>query len=241
VFAITKREAEQLRPKLREKNKIKIVGEFFSNAHIDSVHVNRHRELFGLPADKKIVTMLGGIREIKGTIDFLRAAQLVMSKHDNTVFVIAGKGYRNGLLHEREYFDECMKVVEILRERGLIYMLGEITNPLELIATSDILVSPSPQTHFSRPVIEAWGFTKPVIAARTDHMQDLINDGVNGLLIPVGDHDALANYLCLLLDNSELCQRLGREGRKKTDAEFDADTNLQRIVDTCDSMSFIRR
>ena len=236
VFAITRTEAAQLCPRLAERDKIKVVGEFFSKVDMRSVDEEIWKEKLGLSDGANVVTMLGGIQTIKGTVDFLRAAQIVVSGRSDVVFVVAGRDFRDMNSKEWAYSEECMRIADILKVKDAIRILGVVTTSLDLIAASDIVVSPSSQTHFSRPVIEAWGFGKPVIAARTTHMEDLITHGVNGLLVEPGDHHALANCLFQLLDDVKLCKRLGSEGRKKTNAEFDADKNLQTIVETCDSL-----
>jgi glycosyltransferase involved in cell wall biosynthesis len=235
VFAITKIEAEQFCPRGEEREKIKVIGEFFSEVREHSADVNICRESFGLPMNRQIVAMLGGIEEVKGTLVFLQSARLVLAKFPNVVFVIAGETHRGNVL-ARAYLDKCMQSVEHLRQKGSIYMLGEITNSLDLIAASDIIVSPSLKTHFSRPIIEAWGLSKPIIASRTDHMQNLIMHGINGLLFDIGDQYSLAFYLSQLLVNVELCKRLGIKGKRKVDAEFNAGKNLKTIVDLCDTL-----
>lgn len=234
VFTITKIEAEQLYPSKKQKDKIKTVGEFIVPQR-NIIDINIYRKVFKLPEDKKVVTMLGGIQYIKGTIDFLHAARIVSLKSSKVVFVIAGNNYKHDSVN-RNHYDECMNIVEILQHESSIYMFGDITNSLELIAASNIIVSPSTQTHFSRPVIEAWSFSKPVIAARTTHIQELITQDVNGLLFDVGNYNALSVLLIKLLNDEELCLRLGREGKKKVNEEFNAEKNLQFIIDICDSL-----
>lgn len=236
VFAITRIESSQLCPRAGEAEKIKVVGEFFSKVDIQSIDKKASRKLLGLPKDRKVVAMLGGIQTIKGTVDFLRAAQIVLSEREDTVFVVAGRDFGDKNTEERAYSELCMRLADSVCVKDAVRILGVVTNPLDLIASSDIVVSTSTETHFSRPVIEAWGFAKPVVAARTDHMLDLITHGVNGLIVDVGDHKALARCLCQLLDSVELRKKLGNEGKKKTDAEFDADKNLQMIVDSCDAL-----
>ena len=181
--------------------------------------------------------MLGGILSIKGSIDFLRAAVRVARIRREVVFVIAGRVFKDETAATRSYYDACMKPSEELQSMGCLRITGEITDTAGLIAASDILVSPSPQTHFSRPVIEAWARSKPVVATRTAHMSDLVGDGVDGFLVGPGDDGALAERLLRLLDDSELCRRMGREGKKKAETLFDADRNIRKIVGICERLA----
>ncbi|MEW6510898.1 MAG: glycosyltransferase family 4 protein [Bacteroidota bacterium] len=230
LFAITKREAGQLRAD--KGGKVRVIGEFFPTRSGGSLNGGAFREACRIPKGNRLIATLGGIYTLKGTMDFLRAAFLVSGRHNDVVFAVAGKQYRNGR-HHREYYDACMRLAHPLQVNGALLFLGEIANPLELIAASDILVSPSTVSHFSRPVIEAWGLSKPVIAARLPHMEDLIKDGVSGLLYNPGDYEGLSRAMLRLLDDTRLADRVAQEGKKKCLAEFDAETNLRNIIETC--------
>ena len=236
VFAITKIEADQLQPSEKGREKIRVIGEFFPMSAAQTIEGKVVRKAFGFPEGKQIVTMLGGILEIKGTIDFLRAAERVARERKDVLFVLAGKSDWKVGDGGREYFEECSVIIEVLRQLKAIIVLGEITNSLELVAASEIVVSPSRETHFARPVIEAWGFSKPVIAVRTEHIENLISDNVNGLLVTEGSSDNFAMAIQRLLQDGELCRRLGSEGKKRTRADFSADENVGKIVDICDSL-----
>lgn len=241
VFAISKREAIQLCPRPHEESKVTIVGEFVSLSNNSMDATNSAKESFKLPAGKKMVGMLGGIRDLKGSLDFLRAAQIVLSQRGDTVFVIAGVVNRNGDTDTRKYYETCMQIIESLERKGAIQLLGQIANPLDFIACTDLIVSPSPQTHFSRPVIEAWAYSKPVIAVRTEHMEELISDGVNGILVDAGNYVELANQISRLLSDPGFAMQIASEGRKKTEIEFDAVTNLNVIVGACDALVVNKR
>jgi len=235
VFAITRFEAEQLHPRASERAKISVVGEFVPPSPPGVSDAALLRESFGLPVGKTVVVMLGGIKDIKGTIDFLQAAGEVVRTRPDIVFVIAGGDFRDGSPAHRAYYDQCMQEVESLRRGGSIFMLGEVPNPLELIAASDIIVSPSTHTHFSRPVVEAWRLGKPVIAASTEHMRDLITHESDGLLVDPCNPHALARAIVRLLEDHQLCLRMAEKGMEKAEAEFDAEKNLRVIVDRCDA------
>ena len=235
VFAITRLEAEQLHPRSSERAKISVIGEFVPPPPRGISDAGLLREGFGLPAGKSIVAMLGGIKDLKGTIDFLQAAGEVVRAHPDVVFVVAGGDFRDGSPEHREYYDRCMREVESLRHSGSICMLGGIPNPLDLIAASDIIVSPSTLTHFSRPVVEAWRLGRPVIATSTEHMRDLITHESDGLLVDPGNPHALARAIVRLLEDRRLALRMAEKGREKAEAEFDAEKNLGVIIDRCDA------
>jgi glycosyltransferase involved in cell wall biosynthesis len=238
VIAITGIEAGQLRPMKRHRSRINIIGEFVGGEHTggEGKSASRFRDRLNLTPGEKIVAMLGGIMTIKGTLDFVRAAARISGKRPEVVFVIAGRIYREETAEAGLYYEECLKAAGDMPQRGRLRILGEITDAADLIAASVILVSPSPETHFSRPVVEAWEMSKPVVAVRTEHMRELISDGIDGFLVDAGDESALAAVLLRLLDDAELCSRVGREGKRKAEKLFNADTNLQKILGICEHL-----
>ncbi len=236
VFAITDREAEQIDAREEEKSKIKVVHEFVTEIDRDASLRDKLCRKLGLPCSKKIITCLGGIMSIKGTLDFLQAAKSICSERGDVVFVIAGRNSQNYNATEKSYYERCAEIMKELIDSGAGRDLGEVSDPLDLLRVSYVLVSPSVTSHFSRPVVEAWMAGVPIIAARTAHMLDLVTDGVDGLLISIGDSQALAQSILLLLSSKKIYRRLALEGRRKALAEYSAKTNTTEIVNYCSSL-----
>ncbi|MBI5464310.1 MAG: glycosyltransferase, partial [Ignavibacteriales bacterium] len=95
---------------------------------------------------------------------------------------------------------------------------------------------PASYSHFSRPVVEAWGFAKPVVVAATPHMNRLITQGMNGILVPPGDHEAIAKAIETLLDDGRLRKTMGLAGKQKVAEEFQAAKNTQILIECCDRL-----
>ena len=235
VFAITEVEARQLGARGSALRKLRIIGEFIPAVGPPLLH-SRLRSSFGLPRLKKVVLMLGGISNIKGTLEFLRAAIRVSKARNDVLFVLAGRGLSNVEMKQKSYFQECQSAIRTIGKKNPPLILGEISHPLELIQCSDILVSPSTLSHFSRPVVEAWACGKPVVAAGTEHMRNLVRPNKDGLLFPPGDENALAECLLSLLANRELRREMGVAGKRRASLEFDADKNTTLVVNLCNSL-----
>lgn len=84
---------------------------------------------------------------------------------------------------------------------------------LKTIEHADIFVLDSTYEGLSHLLIEALSLGKPVVASRVGGNRELIEDGVNGLLVPPKDPLALAEALRKLLKNSELAARLSAEAQ----------------------------
>ena len=70
----------------------------------------------------------------------------------------------------------------------------------------------------------------PIVACRAGGIPEAVRDGVNGLLVPPADADALAGAISRLLTESGLAERLGKAGRELVDREFSADTMTETNV-----------
>lgn len=84
----------------------------------------------------------------------------------------------------------------------------------------DVYVQPSLQESFGIAVLEALAARKPVIAARTGGIPEIINDDQSGLLVPPGDADALAAALVRVIEQPELRARLAAGGRRRVETAF---------------------
>ena len=78
-------------------------------------------------------------------------------------------------------------------------------------------------------LLEAMAAGCPVVATRAGGIPDLVEDGVNGLLVEPGDRDALALALHRLLVDRDLAARLGRAARETVRRRFTAEHALARL------------
>src|SRR5581483_270320 len=67
----------------------------------------------------------------------------------------------------------------------------------------------------------------PIVACRAGGIPEAVRDGVNGLLVPPGDVQALKDAIARLLDDRELAQRLGQGGRDLVACEFSLDSMVE--------------
>lgn len=100
--------------------------------------------------------------------------------------------------------------------------LGECATPLgnqpaakvwEVLAETDLLVLPSEDEGMPLAIMEALAMGVPVIATPVGAVPELVRDGVNGLLVPVGDASALAEAIADLARDPARRQRMGEAGR----------------------------
>jgi glycosyltransferase involved in cell wall biosynthesis len=106
--------------------------------------------------------------------------------------------------------------------------LGAQPDGLSFIAAADIVAVVSEYESMGRVAAEAHALGKPVIAFDADAVRDVVTDGVNGRLIPLGDVESYARALTQMIDQPDLRQRLGHGGRV-TSNRFAPDLIIPRI------------
>jgi glycosyltransferase involved in cell wall biosynthesis len=71
----------------------------------------------------------------------------------------------------------------------------------------------------------------PIVCSRIGGLQDIVDDGVSGLLFEPGNSEQLADKIKYLWDKPELCKKMGQEGRKKALREYTPDRYYKRIIE----------
>ena len=111
-------------------------------------------------------------------------------------------------------------------DRRLI-MVGKREQVAPFLAAADCLVLPSLREGMPNVVIEAMAASKAVIATTVGGVSELVTHGVNGLLVPPADPDALASAIRQLAARPDAVRAMGQAGRRRAEQHF----TLQRMVE----------
>jgi len=95
---------------------------------------------------------------------------------------------------------------------------------------SDIYVSSSKHESFGKVLIEAMAAGLPVVATATTGSKEIIEDGLNGFLVPIGDSQALAKKILYLLNNPAKAKKMGENGRQMVKEKFNQQKIIQQII-----------
>ncbi len=113
---------------------------------------------------------------------------------------------------------------------GVVALLGQVEDMPALLAGTDIMVLPSYREGLPKSLIEAAACALPLITTDVPGCREVVTDGVDGLLVPMGDAGALAAAIRRLHEDPDLARRLGREARVKAVAEFDEGIVIERTL-----------
>jgi glycosyltransferase involved in cell wall biosynthesis len=143
----------------------------------------------------------------KGIDELIHATALIRSKVDNLHLVVVGQG------------DDLPRLRKLAIEVGgakSVHFLGHVSRE-ELAACyagADVFAMPSSGEGFGLVFLEAMAFAKPIVAISRGGTTDLVEHEVNGLLVPSGDVQGLANALESLLMNDLFRTAMGQRGAK---------------------------
>jgi len=132
---------------------------------------------------------------------------------------------------DRSRRGENLRAIETLvKELGLterVHLIGWQSDIPSMLPHLDIYVSASRSESFGLAMLEAMAAGVPVVATATGGASEIIEEGVSGLLVPIGDPDALALAVSNLLDDPSLGRRLAENGLEKVKTSF----SLNAMVD----------
>ena len=169
------------------------------------------RNSLGL-GDGPVLLHVGRLHEQKGQKHLLRAMPPLLERHPRARLLVAGEGEERGRLEA------------LVRDLGIgpaVHLLGHRPDVPDLLALSDVFVFPSLHKEgLPVAVVEAAAAGLPVVAARTGPLEEAVEDGVTGVLVPPRDPNALAAALAELLDHPERRRSLGRAGRRRAEERF---------------------
>lgn len=156
--------------------------------NIDSEWIRSFTNEFGLQ-NKRIITSVGRITELKDFETFIRAIVTASRSVPNIVGLIVGSAQPS----KESYFQKLKALVEQLNAGERIRFAGSQTRLPEIYSISRLLVSCSKKPEsFGRTLIEAMAMNTPVMATRHGGALDIIQNTSLGTLFDVGDVDALA-------------------------------------------------
>lgn len=164
------------------------------------------RERLSIPDEAIVLFSLGRLNYKKGFEDLLNAFKLLTSKekHHSLYLIVAGDGPLRTRLHS---------LTHKLDLGSRVRWVGWQNDPGLFYALADIFVCPSRIETMGNVILEAWSYGLPVLATMTPGPSELILDGYNGVLVPVGNPVALAQKLLDLIKADENTWReLGKAG-----------------------------
>ncbi|RZS98474.1 glycosyltransferase family 4 protein [Cecembia calidifontis] len=132
------------------------------------------------------------------------------------------------LLKLTVYRSSYLPIIKLSKAKNA-EILGLLKDPYPYIDACDILITPFTVEHFSRPAMEAFAYGKPVIGSNVEGMNEIIDQGINGLLFEKNNPKKLAEAINYLAMNPELGRKLGENGRRKAEEVYSPEVNTAKV------------
>ena len=167
---------------------------------------------------QRLITTVANLRVEKGHDVLLRAAAAVRRRAPHVRFQIVGDGALRTTL---------VDLARSLRVDDIVAFLGHRDDVPALLSDSALFAFPSRTEAFPNGVIEAMAAGVPVVASATGGILELIESDRNGVLVPPGNVEALADAIVRLLDDPAHAERLGAAARETVRQRY----SFERMVD----------
>ncbi|HEU5361269.1 MAG TPA: glycosyltransferase family 4 protein [Candidatus Deferrimicrobiaceae bacterium] len=190
------------------------------------------REELGLSPAVPLVGMVAILRRKKGHHILLDAVPEILRAVPETVFVLAGNG------------PQWDNVSGMIRNRGLVekvFMLGLRQDVPNVIASLDLFVLPTLEEALGTSFLEAMAMEKPVVGTLTGGVPEVVEDGVNGYLVPPGDAGELARAVIAVLRDREGARRMGIEGYRIVRENYTVERMCAKMDDLYTALAGERR
>ncbi|PDW03896.1 glycosyltransferase [Candidatus Viridilinea mediisalina] len=180
------------------------------------------RQGLGLPPGRQIILFFGFVRPYKG-LEYLVQAMRAVREHVDAHLLVVGEFWTHPNFYQTyaEEFGVSDAMTIVNR-----YVANEELQPYFDLA--DVVVLPYVSATQSAVVQLAFGFGKPVITTRVGGLHEVVQDGVNGLIVPPQDEQALAEAIVRYF-NEELAPELTANVRQTAVAQS---YSWQQLVST---------
>lgn len=194
---------------------------------INSLHIETQAE-----SKIPVITFLSNLLVAKGILDFFEAIPLVKAQHPEVRFKIAGEIWSSKKQGIEKTFIE-KKLASISSLPGVEY-LGPVRGEgkIKLLEATDIFVLPSYDEGQPLSLIEAMAAACAIIATSVGAIPDTIKDGEEGLIIPPGNPQLLADKINLLLSDALLRKKLARQARLSYEKNYTKEGFIAKMIGT---------
>lgn len=157
-----------------------------------------------------VIGSVGSFRDKKGLEYLFDACQSLRSTAEMTLLLVGDfaekeRGYWEKALQESGFADRVVITGKVSRDEALAYL-----------PYMDIFAIPSLRDGCPNAMLEAMLAAKAVVGSCVDAIGEILEDGVNGLVVSPADTEGLANALSRLITQPSLRQQLGMAARQKT-------------------------
>ncbi len=212
--------------KIKSKN-ICVIPNAVSLKHSKRSEIKHLENIYNLTTNKLVVGMIAHFGPNKDHKTLIDAAEIVIEKIPNVIFLLVGGNMVSDKLNFRK------QIFSYINEKKLesnFHFTGEVIDPMPYVELFDIGCLISNWEGFGNALVEYMLKKKPVIGTAVGGIKDIIDDDINGFLIPPQRPDILADKIIYLLGNPKIARKMGEKGYKKAIENYNMDNWVKKII-----------
>jgi glycosyltransferase involved in cell wall biosynthesis len=179
--------------------------------NVSKIEKQETKEKLSLNEGDYVIVSVGRLEREKNFDHIIKALKIAKEKGARFKFFVAGCGPLSSYL---------LNLAKYLGLEEELILLGHLDQIPELLSVSNIYVTASLREGLPVSVMEAMAMEKPIVGYNIRGVRDLVEDGVNGFLVPLKDINALAEKILYLMEHPEVTVEMGKKGREKIEREF---------------------
>jgi glycosyltransferase involved in cell wall biosynthesis len=196
----------------------------FSAAQVNETTKIRLKAELKIQSDEIVITMISRIIRTKGVLDFMQSALEMHKSNPRLHFLLVGE-------EDKESIDR-LSAEEICHLKQAVNWSGPRNDIPAILAITDIFVLPSTYREgIPRVLLEAASMELPIITTNSPGCKEVVENEMNGFLIPAHSTSTLSSAIRRLVEAPELRHRFGQVSRQRAVHEFDISVISGQIRD----------
>jgi len=196
-------------------DRIYVVHNAVDAATFDPTLFEGHREAirlrYEIPKDAPVIGIVARLIPWKGHYELLDALKILLHDYPELRLLVVGTGSEEQALRDRAH--------DLSVEDAVIFT-GWTDDVPSMMTAMDVFSLPSYEEPFGLAIIEAMAMNLPVIACDSGGVPEIIEDSVNGRLVPPRDSSAIARAVTELLSRPDIAKAIGAAGRRTVLSKF---------------------
>lgn len=218
VTAVSRSLCNETMELLQPKTEIRTIYNFIDEEKYYPRKADYLRKELGIASDERVLIHISNFRKVKRVPDIIESFRLI-DKQQKVKLLLVGEG--------PEKFD----LEELVENNGLqndILFLGKRDDLPELLSISDVMLLLSEKEAFGLVLLEAFACGVPAVANAIGGIPEVVQDGVNGFLVQLGDVQAVANRVSQLLSDSTLHRQMKENAIRTVQEDFSSESIVEQ-------------
>jgi glycosyltransferase involved in cell wall biosynthesis len=195
----------------------------------ETVPTNIRKE-FGWNSTDKVFAMVGRLVSWKGQEYFIRAIAKARAANSSIRGLIVGDDVETG--ESERYVARLKSLIDELNVGDAIRFTGHRTDVPNVMKAADVVICASSKPEpFGRVIIESMAVGTLVVATDAGGVTDIIDDGVNGILVPIRNSNAMAEAMLRVTNDTEFEQAIRAAGLRSVTDHYTVASHAASISD----------